>query len=228
MGTVSIAIVNDYPVVVAGLDRMLEPFVDRVRVVELVVDQAPSQPVDVILYDTFAGPQPPDEVLEELLSQDAAGRVVLYTWSLQTDLVAGAIQAGFAAYVDKASSAEEIVAAIERVAAGDRGVVVRGAAEDPTTVPGETHVENRLGPPPGRWPGMEQDLSPCESEVVALITQGLSNQDITERAYLSINTVKTYIRSAYLKMGVTTRSQAVRWGMLHGMEHGADDREVEV
>ncbi|RIK15937.1 MAG: hypothetical protein DCC50_06575 [Acidobacteria bacterium] len=72
--------------------------------------------------------------------------------------------------------------------------------------------------PPGRWPGMDHQLSPREAEVVAFITQGLSNQDITERAYLSMNTVKTYIRSAYLKMGVTTRSQAVRWGMQHGMD----------
>ncbi len=51
-----------------------------------------------------------------------------------------------------------------------------------------------------------------------LITQGLSNQEIADRSYLSINSVKTYIRTAYRKIGVTRRSQAVVWGMKHGFE----------
>ncbi|MEJ7704868.1 MAG: LuxR C-terminal-related transcriptional regulator [Geodermatophilaceae bacterium] len=55
-----------------------------------------------------------------------------------------------------------------------------------------------------------------ESEIIALITQGLSNQDIADRAFLSINTIKSYIRSSYRKMNVTTRSQAVLWGIDHG------------
>jgi two-component system, NarL family, response regulator LiaR len=57
-----------------------------------------------------------------------------------------------------------------------------------------------------------------ESEVIALITQGLSNQEIADRCYLSINSVKTYIRTAYRKMGVARRSQAVLWGIQHGFE----------
>ena len=49
--------------------------------------------------------------------------------------------------------------------------------------------------------------------MLALITQGLSNQEIAERSYLCINSVKTYIRTAYRKIGVTRRAQAVAWGM---------------
>ena len=48
-----------------------------------------------------------------------------------------------------------------------------------------------------------QGLTAREAEIIALITQGLSNQEIAERSYLSINSVKTYIRTAYRKMGVT-------------------------
>ena len=51
---------------------------------------------------------------------------------------------------------------------------------------------------------------------MALITQGLTNQQIADRAYLSINSVKTYIRAAYRKTGVERRSQAVLWGVAHG------------
>ena len=68
------------------------------------------------------------------------------------------------------------------------------------------------------WPGREWGLTEREAEVLALITQGLSNQEIAERSYLSINSVKTYIRTAYRKIGVTRRSQAVVWGMKHGFE----------
>ena len=52
--------------------------------------------------------------------------------------------------------------------------------------------------------------------MLALITQGLSNQEIAERSYLSINSVKTYIRTAYRKIGVTRRSLAVGWGLRNG------------
>ena len=54
--------------------------------------------------------------------------------------------------------------------------------------------------------------------MIALITQGLSNLDIAERAFLSANTVKTYIRSAYRKIGVKNRQQAVIWGVNNGFQ----------
>ena len=70
----------------------------------------------------------------------------------------------------------------------------------------------------GRLARARAGLSPREAEIIALITQGLSNQEIADRAYLSINSVKTYIRSAYRKMDVTTRSQAVLWGVENGFK----------
>lgn len=60
-------------------------------------------------------------------------------------------------------------------------------------------------------------LSQRETEILVLICQGLTNQDIADRLFLSINSVKTYIRSCYRKIGVTRRSQALRWGFLNGM-----------
>ena len=74
----------------------------------------------------------------------------------------------------------------------------------------------------GRGASAEQDvhepaLSPRELEVLALIAEGLTNQQIADRACVSINSVKTYIRSAYRKIGVTSRSQAVVWGLRNGV-----------
>ena len=70
----------------------------------------------------------------------------------------------------------------------------------------------------GDWPGRAAGLSSREAEIIALITQGLSNQEIADRAYLSINSIKTYIRSAYRKIQVTSRSQAVLWGVENGFK----------
>jgi DNA-binding NarL/FixJ family response regulator len=64
--------------------------------------------------------------------------------------------------------------------------------------------------------GQEVGLSPRESTVLVLVTRGFSNQDIADELYLSINSVKTYIRSAYRKIGASTRSQAVAWSIQAG------------
>jgi len=56
-------------------------------------------------------------------------------------------------------------------------------------------------------------LSKREREVITLISQGCTNQEIAETLYLSVNSVKTYIRTAYRRIDVTRRSQAVIWGI---------------
>ena len=99
-------------------------------------------------------------------------------------------------------SGEELVDLLERIHAGrDRGAAERGRDADGAF---------------GHWPGDEHGLSPREAEVLALICQGLSNQQIADRAFLSINTVKSYVRTLYQKIGVESRTQAVLWGVDHG------------
>ena len=66
------------------------------------------------------------------------------------------------------------------------------------------------------WPGRQEGLSDRESEILALITQGKSNTEVARLTFLSPNTVKTYIRSVYRKIGVASRTQAVLWGVAHG------------
>ncbi|MCD4534379.1 response regulator transcription factor [Nocardioides sp. cx-169] len=68
----------------------------------------------------------------------------------------------------------------------------------------------------GDWPGRRHDLSDREAEVLALIAEGLSNKEIGATVFRSVNSIKTYIRTTYRKIGVHTRSQAVRWAMENG------------
>jgi DNA-binding NarL/FixJ family response regulator len=60
-------------------------------------------------------------------------------------------------------------------------------------------------------------LSPRQREVLGLIGAGLTNQEIADRLFLSLNTVKTYVRGAYQKIAVDHRSQAVVWVMRQGL-----------
>ena len=199
----SVAVVNDYEMVVAGVAAMLAQHPDRVRVVELDSGLPVVSDVDVILYDTFGQIQGDGVDLEDLVHGSDA-RVVIFSWNLQPELVERAIKRGASGYLSKALDAEQMVAALEKVHAGQ--VVVPAVAGE---------VEHAAE---GEWPGRAQGLTAREAEVLALITQGLSNQEIADRSYLSINSVKTYIRTAYRKIGVTRRSQAVAWGMNHGFE----------
>ena len=195
---VRVAIVNDYELVVAGLAGALAPFHDKVRVVETDSQRPVVSDVDIVLYDTFGQVQGDGVQVDELV-RDNVAKVVIFSWNVHPELVERAIQRGAAAYLSKALTADQLADALVDIAAGKE---IRPDHEEP--------IEG------GVWPGQQFGLTARESEVLALITQGLSNQEIAERTYLSINSVKTYIRSAYRKIGVTRRSQAVRCGMENG------------
>jgi len=199
---IRVAIVNDYEIVVAGVAAMLAPHNDRVTIVELDSNLPVVSDVDVIFYDTFAAVQG-DGVDLGVLVHGSSARVVIFSWNIHEELVRAAIERGAAGYLSKGLDAEQIVSAIEAVHRGET-----------VTPPASATAAERTAA--GEWPGREVGLSAREAEVLALITQGLSNQEIAERTYLSINSVKTYIRTAYRKIEVTRRSQAVAWGMRHG------------
>ena len=201
-GPMRVAVVNDYEMVVAGVAAMLSQHPDRVQVVELDSGLPVVSDVDVILYDTFGAVQGDGVDLEDLVHGSGA-LVVIFSWNLQPDLVDRAIERGASGYLSKALTADQMISAIEAVHAGQ---IVIPVSTEP--------VEEAAG----EWPGRAQGLTAREAEVIALITQGMSNQEIAERTYLSINSVKTYIRTAYRKIGVTRRAQAVAWGMRHGFE----------
>ena len=200
---VRVAVVNDYELVVVGLAALLQPYRDRVEVVEVDSGLPVLRDVDVILYDTFGQVQGKGVDVDSLVDGSDA-KVVIYSWNLHRELVRDSLEAGASGYLSKALDAEELVLGIERVHAGQRVVPSGSGAVTPK--------------PDIEWPGKQHGLTVRESEIVALITQGLSNQEIADRSYLSINSVKTYIRTAYRKMGVERRSQAVLWGVQNGFQ----------
>ena len=196
---VRIAIVNDYDVVVQGLARMFEPLKDRIEVVEVSTNRPGVEPVDIALIDSFAQTRDVNEVLGEA----NAKRYVFYSWSLEPELIETWARFGVVGFLDKRLTATELADALERIHQGDSGVT---SSDYPPSADFDL----------GDWPGRDRGLSAREAEVIALITQGLGNEEIAARTYMSINTIKTYIRTAYRKMGVDSRTRAVLWGVDHG------------
>jgi DNA-binding NarL/FixJ family response regulator len=200
---IRLAIVNDYEVVVHGLAAMLRTYADRVEVVEVDANAHPSAAVDIALFDTFAQSFRDRERIARLVQDPRIGKVVVYTWTADDPSVSTTRVPGISAYISKRLAASELVAALERVHAGEP-VRLHDAGHGPL-----------VG---GDWPGREEGLTARESEVLSLITQGYSNNDIVETTMLSINSIKSYIRSAYRKIGVTSRSRAILWGIDHGFQ----------
>lgn len=149
MSPVTIALSDDYDVVVHGLEAMLEPFSDRIQVVELNLDTETITPVDVTLYDTFAQGQGDAEDIDLLLANPNNGRVVVYSWNTQPELVQQALAKGCAGYLDKSTSAEELVSAIERIAAGET-VSLPQTPEPTAGVPTAPGRASSTDCPPGR------------------------------------------------------------------------------
>lgn len=188
---IRLAIVSRQEVVARGLTAMLADYPDRVAVISLpsVWTRAPG--VDVVVYDTLGLHNSDGAELDHLVKETDA-KVLILSRDMRPDLRARALAKGAHAYVSMSIRAKELVQSVELTAAGE-------------PLPDQAE---RLG--------QEVGLSPREVETLSLITQGLSNQEIAERLYLTINSVKSHIRAAYRKIDAHSRSQAVAWCMQHG------------
>jgi DNA-binding NarL/FixJ family response regulator len=208
---ITVALVDDYDVVVMGVANMFDKYRDRVVVAELDANMGVKDDVDIVLYDSFAQPESDHEEIAVLVANPHARRVVVYTWNFHPDLIESARRQGAHGYLSKTLPARELVAALEAVHAGAPVV---------SDVPPRTRSAVGLD-----WPGRGEGLSDRESEILALITQGKSNAEVARLTYLSPNTVKSYIRTIYRKIDVGSRTQAVLWGVDHGFT--PDHRRIE-
>ncbi len=199
---IRVALVNDDDVVVHGLNAMLRNYHDVIEIAELDAGTPVSVPVDIALYDTFAVAQGNSDGVRRLVANPLVKQVAVYTWNFQPWLTKETLALGVRGYLSKSLPADKIVQAISAVHAGQ--VVVSPSVGRSTLIGGD-------------WPGREEGLTAREAEVISLISMGLSNQEIAERTVLSLNSIKSYIRSAYRKIDVDSRSKAVLWGLAHGM-----------
>ena len=199
---ITVALVDDYDVVLIGVAHMLDHYRDRIVVAEIDANKAVDDVVDIVLYDSFAQPESDRDEISVLVKNPRARRVAVYTWNFHPDLIASAQQQGAHGYLSKTLPARDLVDALEAIHAGQQIV------SDP---PPRTRSAPGLD-----WPGRGEGLTDREAEILALITQGKNNADVAALTYLSPNTIKSYIRTIYRKINVASRTQAVLWGIDHG------------
>lgn len=198
-GRIRVAILNDYEVIVAGVAGMLQPYADRIAVVELDVGNVtPIRHADIALFDTFGGRRHVLSRARQMVADQVVEHVVLYTWDAAEEFLSVAQSMGVAGVMFKSAPADQLVDGLERVCRGEQ--------------PGFDTPQRGI-----RQTAMPE-LTSRESEVVALLSLGLSNDEIGKELFLGVETVRTYVRQIYRKLGVRNRTQAA----LRAVELGLD------
>jgi len=207
-GPISAAIVSAHDIVHTGLEGMFATRPGAIEVVPLDLGAPDDQLPDVILYDVFGLHEGDGDDLDRYV-KDTDSAVVAMARDLRPDLAARAVAKGVDACVSMATDVDEILEVIRSAVAGD--------GQPDASGPGAEHGAAYA------VLGEEVGLTPRGTEILRLLTLGLSNQQIADECFLSINSVKSYIRSAYRRIGVTSRSQAVVWCLQHGFEPPQDE-----
>ncbi|ACP34046.1 response regulator [Corynebacterium aurimucosum] len=195
---VNVMLIDDHPVVRAGLRAILNAFPDIEVVlegsdgsaVEKLAD-ADGPHIDVVVCDI----QMPDvdgiAATRRVRELDGPPVLILTTYDTQADILA-AVEAGALGYLLKDAPEDTLHTAVLDTAAGKR-----------TLAPEVTNLlAERLAQP-------ETALSPRELEILQALSTGASNKQIAQRLFISEATVKTHLIHVYQKLGVETRTAAV-------------------
>ncbi len=202
---IRVVIADDDALVREGL-RMI---VERVEDIEVVgtasngveaAEAAGTLEPDVILMDVRMPVLDGIEATRRIVDQDSETRVIILTTFERDEYVFEALRAGASGFLLKRVEPEHLIEAVRVVAAGDAllfpSVTRRLIEEFSTAAP--------IGDP-----SLIESLTDRETEVLTLIGQGLTNQELAERLFIADNTVKTHVKRILVKIGARDRAQAV-------------------
>jgi DNA-binding NarL/FixJ family response regulator len=176
-------------------------------VVEAVAALAP----DVVVMDVRMPGVDGVTATRALAATDGAPPVLVLTTFEDEEILAGALRAGAAGFLQKGVPAHDLQRAVRIVAAG-------GSWLDPA-VTGRVLSTYREGTAPV-LPGAEVDvLTPREREVLGLIGAGLTNTEIAAELTLGEGTVKTHVGHIFTKLYLRDRAAAVVFAFDHGLVH---------
>ncbi len=214
---IGVLIVDDHPVVRRGLRTLLasepgvEPVGEAVDGVEAVLKARALQP-DVILLDMVMPRKNGLEAIKEIKQENPEARILVLTSFAEDEKVFPAMKAGALGYLLKDSSPEELLEAIRNVYQGQSSL-------HPTIARKLINELNR----PSDLPPTETPLTEREVEVLKLVAQGLSNQEIADGLVLSEWTVRTHVRNILDKLHLANRTQAALYALKEGLAHLDDE-----
>lgn len=199
--TVRVLLVDDHPVVRAGLRAMFEEF-ENITVVAEAADGGAAlaevarfaeqgHPLDAVVMDLQMKPVGGIIATRSITEQFRTPVLVLTTFDTQSDIVA-AVEAGALGYLLKDAPPEQVQAAVVATAEGRRTLSpdIAAALMDSMHRPVIT-------------------LSKRETEILALLATGATNREMAQRLFISESTVKTHLVHIYSKLGVDNRTAAV-------------------
>lgn len=158
---------------------------------------------DVILMDLVMDEMDGIESTKLILSEWPEAKIIILTSFIDDEKVFPAMEAGAAGYLLKTSTASEIADAIRSAYMGQR--VLEAQVEE------KIQADNPAGPGP-RY----AELTAREKEVLTLISEGCSNQEIADRLFITLKTVKTHVSNILMKLDVDDRTQAAIYALKHG------------
>jgi two-component system response regulator NreC len=172
---------------------------------------------DVTLLDLSMPGPPSGEVIREVLRACPKTRVLILTMHDDPAYLASALSAGAAGYVVKRAADVELLMAIRAVHAGRSFVDVK-QGPDPRHAVGEEGAAPRQPP---------KDLSRREREVLRLLAQGHSNQEVGDKLSVSVKTVETYRTRIQEKLGLKGRAELYRFAAESGILDGSPSEPRE-
>ncbi|PAF19802.1 response regulator [Terribacillus saccharophilus] len=197
---IRIAVIDDHDIVRKGLIAYLETE-DGFDVIgqassgragiQLVLTKKP----DVVLMDLIMEDGTGIEATKEIITEGSAAKIIILTSFYDDEQVFPALEAGAFSYMLKTSTAEQIAEAIRKAANGETVMEAAVAAK----VMNSFRQKKQL---------LHDQLTEREFEVLCCIGQGMTNQEIADKLYIGIKTVKTHVSNTLAKLQVNDRTQA--------------------
>jgi NarL family two-component system response regulator LiaR len=205
---IRILIVDDHPMVRSGLQDFILTHDGMVLVGEAqngieAVEFCADHDVDVVLMDLVMPLMDGSEATRRILALGKPVKVIALTSFHEQNLVERAMKAGATSYLLKNVTAQELVEAIKAASSGFSIL----APEATQALIQSNHVRNDTG----------FDLTEKEREILAFLTKGLSNQEISNQLHISISTVKYHTANIFSKLGVRNLVEATTIALEHNL-----------
>ncbi|MDE3118651.1 MAG: response regulator transcription factor [Nitrospirota bacterium] len=199
MKPIRLLIVDDQPIVLAGLRTLLGlsgriQVIGEAETVAVAIEETGRLAPDVVLLDLRLSDGSGVEACREIRRHYPAVRVLVLTSCMDDEAVLAAMMGGAHGYLLKSVRIDDLSRAIEKVAAGETVL-------DPALT--KTALTRTKSSPAG------PALSAQEGRIMALLAEGRTNKEIAASLDLSEKTVKNYLSNIFHKLNVTRRSQAV-------------------
>lgn len=174
---------------------------DGGEAVRLALDLKP----DIILLDLVMKEMDGIEATRQIIKQWPEAKIIIVTSFLDDEKVYPALEAGATSYMLKTSKASEIAEAIRSTYEG------QSILEPEVT----GKIMNRMREKPADH--LHNQLTERENEILLLIAQGKTNQEIAEQLFIALKTVKVHVSNILGKLEVSDRTQAVIYAFKHNL-----------